>query len=240
MPTSPQPPLILSHKRVFQRMCIIINVEKKIRRVERFAMAVNFSCEEKGNTSRESELDWFQIMNLVVLVVNFSCILIYQGSFGLQKFEILSDSTKRAHYDMYLLSQRKVVQKAYRQGSTLYRYESKFTSNKEMEVVEWLRWYRMAVYNMLSEKRMVSGGTGYFDELEEDFYLAMHLAYFGLEIECFDNLLDRFEAEERSMDTPEEAPSSNVLACPCILNVRYRRCKSKENYCEGHGRDETI
>ncbi|KAM7254637.1 hypothetical protein ACFE04_004017 [Oxalis oulophora] len=41
-------------------------------------------------------------MNLVLLVVNFSCILIYQGSFGLRKFEILSDSTKRAHYDMYL------------------------------------------------------------------------------------------------------------------------------------------
>ncbi|KAM7263808.1 hypothetical protein ACFE04_001491 [Oxalis oulophora] len=139
----------------------------------------------------------------------------------LAAYEILSDSTKRAHYDMYLLSQRKVVQKASRQGSTLYRYESKFTSNKEMEVVEWLRWYRMAVNNMLSEKRVVSGGTGYFDELEEDFYSAMHLAYFGPEIECFDNLPDRFEAEERSMDTPEVlhlVSGRDLFGMVCLVN----------------------
>ncbi|RZC66393.1 hypothetical protein C5167_010089 [Papaver somniferum] len=38
----------------------------------------------------------------------------------LAAYEILSDSEKRAHYDMYLFSQRKVIQKVSRQGSPMF------------------------------------------------------------------------------------------------------------------------
>lgn len=120
----------------------------------------------------------------------------------LAAYEILSDAEKRAHYDSYLLSQRKKVIVP-RQGSTLYRYESRMTMNKEMEVVEWLKWYRLAINDILSQREVVAG-TGYFDVLEADFYSAIHAAYYGPVIESMDLLPDRFEAEERSVcETPE-------------------------------------
>ncbi|XP_011006788.1 PREDICTED: uncharacterized protein LOC105112703 isoform X2 [Populus euphratica] len=118
----------------------------------------------------------------------------------LAAYEILSDAEKRAHYDSYLLSQRKRV---LTQGSTLYRYESRMTMNKEMEVVEWLKWYRLAINDILSQREVVAG-TGYFDVLETDFYSAIHAAYYGPVIESMNLLPDRFEAEERSVhETPE-------------------------------------
>ncbi|CAO2831022.1 unnamed protein product [Amaranthus hypochondriacus] len=67
-----------------------------------------------------------------------------------------------------------------------------------MEVVEWLRWYRYAVKDILSE-RSLPAGTGYFDVLQREFYSAIHSAYFGPEIQSLDFLPDRFEAEERSI-----------------------------------------
>ena len=74
---------------------------------------------------------------------------------------------------------------------------------KQMEVVEWLRWYRYAISDILSEKRVVVG-SGYLDVLERDFYSALHVAYYGPEIESMDLLPDSFEAEERSAsETPE-------------------------------------
>jgi len=72
-----------------------------------------------------------------------------------------------------------------------------------MEVVEWLKWYRLAVNDILSQREVVAG-TGYFDVLEADFYSAIHAAYYGPVIESMDILPDRFEAEERSVyETPE-------------------------------------
>lgn len=72
-----------------------------------------------------------------------------------------------------------------------------------MEVVEWLRWYRYAINDILSEKRVVVG-SGYFDVMERDFYSALHAAYFGPEIDSMDLLPHCFEAEERSAtETPE-------------------------------------
>ncbi|KAK4262372.1 hypothetical protein QN277_027940 [Acacia crassicarpa] len=121
----------------------------------------------------------------------------------LAAYEILSDSKKRAHYDRYLLSQKKLVEKHTRQGSKLHFYRSHETTSKEMEVVEWLKWYRLAINDILSEKRVVVG-TGYFDVLERDFYSAIHAAYFGPEIESMELLPECFEAEERSScETPE-------------------------------------
>ncbi|GMH06375.1 hypothetical protein Nepgr_008215 [Nepenthes gracilis] len=117
-------------------------------------------------------------------------------------YEILSDPSKRALYDHYLLTQRKIVHKHCRQRSSYHIYAS-YEITTQMEVVEWLRWYRNAVKDILSERRVVSG-TGYFDVLERDLCSAIHAAYYGPEIGCMDLLPDRFEAEERSVyDTPE-------------------------------------
>ncbi|CAI0461528.1 unnamed protein product [Linum tenue] len=123
----------------------------------------------------------------------------------LAAYEILSDSARRAHYDCYLLSQRKIVQRhsSSRQGSRLQMYNSHASDIREMEVVEWLRWYRSAINDIVAERR-VAVGTGYFDVLEADFYSAIHSAFYGPEIESMDLLPDRFEAEERSVyETPE-------------------------------------
>lgn len=121
----------------------------------------------------------------------------------LAAYEILSDPTKRAHYDHYLLATRHMVENHCRQGSSYHMYASYVSNTKQMEVVEWLRWYRYAVKDILSE-RSLPGGTGYFDVLQREFYSAMHSAYFGPEIVSLDLLPDRFEAEERSVcETPE-------------------------------------
>lgn len=116
----------------------------------------------------------------------------------LAAYEILSDSQKRAHYDRYLLSQKIFAQRHSRQGLAMYRYESRGAMTKQMEVVEWLRWYRYAINDILSEKRVV-GGSGYFDVLESDFHSAIHAAYYGPEIESMDLLPNCFEADERSV-----------------------------------------
>ncbi|CAH9108680.1 unnamed protein product [Cuscuta epithymum] len=116
----------------------------------------------------------------------------------LAAYEILSDSEKRTHYDQYLVSQRTVVQKQARQGSVMYKYESDRLIEREMEVVEWLRWYRYAINDIVSQKREVAGSS-YFDVLERDFHSAIHAAFYGPEIESMHLLPECFEAEERSM-----------------------------------------
>ncbi|XP_010446655.1 PREDICTED: uncharacterized protein LOC104729417 isoform X2 [Camelina sativa] len=123
----------------------------------------------------------------------------------LAAYEILSDSEKRAHYDRYLLSRRVVITKYSRQGYTLHRYKKRLTLSQEMEVVEWLKWYREAIHDIVLEKRVANGTTtGYLDELEEDFYSAIRAAYFGPDVESVELLPDCFEAEERSVyDTRE-------------------------------------
>lgn len=135
--------------------------------------------------------------------------------------QILSDSKKRAHYDMYLLSQKKLVEKHTRQGSKLHFYRSYETTSKELEVVEWLRWYRLAINDILSEKR-IAVGTGYFDVLEADFYSAIHAAYFGPEIESMELFPDCFEAEERSScETPEVlhiVSGRDLFGMVCLAN----------------------
>ncbi|BAU00269.1 hypothetical protein VIGAN_10184800 [Vigna angularis var. angularis] len=141
----------------------------------------------------------------------------------LAAYEILSDSQKRAHYDMYLLSQKKLMQKHSEQGSKLYIYKSQATTLKEMEVVEWLKWYRLTINNILSEKRVVDG-TGYFDVLERDFYSAIHAAYYGPEIDSMpmEFLPDCFEAEERSSyETPEVlhlVSGRDLFGMVCLAN----------------------
>ncbi|KAL5706888.1 hypothetical protein ACHQM5_024997 [Ranunculus cassubicifolius] len=115
----------------------------------------------------------------------------------LAAYQILSDSKRRSDYDNYLLSQRKILQKRPRHGSAMYIYESHVALSEELEVVEWLRWYRVAIQDIVSHKQVVSG-SGYFDEIERDFYSAIHAAYYGPVVETMDLLPDCFEAEERS------------------------------------------
>lgn len=137
--------------------------------------------------------------------------------------QILSDSQKRAHYDMYLLSQKKLMQKHSGQGSKFHIYKSQATTFKEMEVVEWLKWYRLAINDILSEQKVVVG-TGYFNVLERDFYSAIHAAYYGPEIDAIplELLPDCFEAEERSsFETPEVlhlVSGRDLLGMVCLVN----------------------
>ncbi|WJX55289.1 hypothetical protein P8452_41077 [Trifolium repens] len=141
----------------------------------------------------------------------------------LAAYEILSDAQKRSHYDMYLLYQKKLMQKHSEQGSKLRIYESQATTFNEMEVVEWLKWYRLAINDILSEKKVVVG-TGYFDVLERDFYSAIHAAYYGPEIDSIpmEFLPDCFEAEERSSyETPEVlhlVSGRDLFGIVCLVN----------------------
>lgn len=117
--------------------------------------------------------------------------------------QILSDATKRAHYDNYISSQRISVDGHTKRDAKIFKYNSSRHPNNEMEVVEWLKWYRHTINDILSERRVTSGSR-YFDLLERDFYSAIHAAFYGPEIESMDLLPDRFEADERSTQTTSE------------------------------------
>lgn len=162
------------------------------------------------------------VIYLVVICVSvFEILSVLTHSAINNALQILSDSERRAHYDSYLLSQRKIMQKHSGQGSTLYTYKSQMTTSKEMEVVEWLKWYRLAINDILAERKVVVG-TGYFDVLEADFYSAIHAAYYGPVIESMDLLPDRFEAEERSAyETPEVlhlVSGRDLFGMVCLVN----------------------
>lgn len=121
----------------------------------------------------------------------------------LAAYEILSDCQKRADYDKYLLDQKVRIRKSSGQPSVMYTYELNRSVTNQMDCVEWLRWYRYALQDILLEKRLVTG-SGYLDELERDFYSGIHAAYYGPLVESMDLLPDCFEAEERSsFGTPE-------------------------------------
>lgn len=113
------------------------------------------------------------------------------------------------------------MRKQPRKGSKLQMYESHKAASRQMEVVEWLKWYRFAVNDILSEKKVIVG-TGYFDVLQADFYSAIRRAYYGPVIESIDLLPDRFEAEERSVyETPEVlhlVSGRDLFGMVCLVN----------------------
>ncbi|CAA7393567.1 unnamed protein product [Spirodela intermedia] len=118
----------------------------------------------------------------------------------LAAYEILSDSEKRADYDSFLFSQRQILEKQPGVGSSpvyAYRHSSYVAVPKQADVVEWLEWYRLAVGDVISQRKVASG-TGYFGELENELYSAIRAAYYGPVIESAGHLPDSFEAEERS------------------------------------------
>ncbi|KAM0863987.1 hypothetical protein ACQ4PT_044214 [Festuca glaucescens] len=117
--------------------------------------------------------------------------------------QILSDSQRRAHYDSFLRSQRVVIQKHPRPSQSVYPYGSGVAVPRESNVVEWLKWYRLTIDDIVTKKRIATGSS-YFDRLESELYSAVHAAYYGPEVESMDFLPDCFEAEERSVyDTSE-------------------------------------
>ncbi|PUZ36914.1 hypothetical protein GQ55_9G075300 [Panicum hallii var. hallii] len=118
----------------------------------------------------------------------------------LAAYEILSDSQRRAHYDSYLRSQRRIVQKHPRPSQFVYPSGSGsgIVVPRESNVVEWLKWYRLTIDDIVTKKR-VATGSGYFDRLESELYTAIHAAYYGPDVESMDVLPDCFEAEERSV-----------------------------------------
>nr|CAB3493127.1 unnamed protein product [Digitaria exilis] len=118
----------------------------------------------------------------------------------LAAYEILSDSQKRAHYDSYLRSQRRVVQKYPRPSQFVYPSGSGsgIVVPRESNVVEWLKWYRLTIDDIVTKKR-VATGSGYFGRLESELYTAIHAAYYGPDVDSMDVLPDCFEAEERSV-----------------------------------------
>ncbi|KAL3026769.1 hypothetical protein AAZX31_03G011000 [Glycine max] len=75
------------------------------------------------------------------------------------------------------------------QGSKLQIYASQATAFKEMEVAEWLKWCRLTINSILTEKKMVVG-SGYFDVFERDFYSVIHAAYNGPKIQSMELLPD--------------------------------------------------
>ncbi|KAG6398208.1 hypothetical protein SASPL_139663 [Salvia splendens] len=121
----------------------------------------------------------------------------------LAAYEILSDATRRAHYDHCISSQRIYADGNNKRDTKVFKYNSHRHPTNEMEVVEWLKWYRHTINDILSERRVTSG-SGYFDLLERDFYAAVHAAFYGPEIDSMDLLPDRFEADERSACTTSE------------------------------------
>lgn len=131
----------------------------------------------------------------------FVCFVIYRiiwhWSIIHDGLQILSDPKKRAHYDSFLIAQRRLIKKRCSYGSISNVCKPYQTTFKQMEVVEWLKSYRIFINGILSERKVVAG-TGYFDVLERDFYSAMHIAFYGPTIESMELLPDCFEAEERS------------------------------------------
>ncbi|KAL6894133.1 hypothetical protein ACP4OV_008231 [Aristida adscensionis] len=123
----------------------------------------------------------------------------------LAAYEILSNSQRRAHYDSYLRSQRRVLHKHPRPSQYVYSSDSGsgIMAARESNVVEWLKWYRLTIDDIVMKKR-VATGSGYFDRLESELYTAIHAAYYGPDVDSMDLLPGCFEAEERSVyETPE-------------------------------------
>ncbi|XP_076931522.1 uncharacterized protein LOC143596699 isoform X1 [Bidens hawaiensis] len=84
----------------------------------------------------------------------------------------------------------------------MYTYESSYeTPENQMEVVEWLKWYRYAINDIISKKRIMdeSHEATYFDVLQNDFYSAVNAAYYGPLIQSLDFLPNCFEADVRSV-----------------------------------------
>lgn len=95
------------------------------------------------------------------------------------------------------------MQKHPKSSAVMCVHYSSLSIMKQGEVVEWLKWYRRVIDDILTERR-VAVGSGYFYELESELYSAIRAAYYGPLIESMDFLPDCFEAEERSVyDTSE-------------------------------------
>eukprot|EP01018_Ginkgo_biloba_P040215 Gb_16312 [translate_table: standard] len=118
----------------------------------------------------------------------------------LAAYEILSDPQKRAQYDDYLLFEMNKAENNFEKYPDISTHDHKFhrvSRVKQMEVVEWLKWYRCAVNGIVLHKEL-GLGSGLHEYLRSEFYAAIRAAYFGPAIDTTNVLPDCFEAEERS------------------------------------------
>lgn len=118
----------------------------------------------------------------------------------LAAYEILSDPQKRAQYDAHLLVQRNSAQSNFKKQSDMSTDDGtseEFSRGKQMEVIQWLKWYRHAVNEIVSHKE-IGMGSGLQEYLQGEFHSAIRAAYFGPSIQSTYALPDCFEAEERS------------------------------------------
>ncbi|XP_057833813.1 uncharacterized protein LOC131044500 isoform X2 [Cryptomeria japonica] len=124
----------------------------------------------------------------------------------LAAYEILSDPQKRAQYDADLLLQRHMDEKQFKNHPNIYTHDIIYDNcsrMQHMEVVEWLKWYRHAVNDIVSRTE-IGVGSGLREYLEGEIHSAIRAAYFGPSIESTYTLPDCFEAEERSDSTVSE------------------------------------
>ncbi|KAK1301033.1 hypothetical protein QJS10_CPB13g00424 [Acorus calamus] len=139
----------------------------------------------------------------------------------LAAYEILSDSKKRAHYDSFLLSR---IRNKSVEGVVMHKYYSSVAITEDQEVVEWLRWYRFAIKEIVLHDK-VAEGTGYLNTIENEFYAAIRMAYYGPFVESMDLLPDCFEAEERSaFDRVPELPNlrfEQLSSSDCVSSVEH-------------------
>lgn len=70
-------------------------------------------------------------------------------------------------------------------------------------MVEWLKWYRLTIHDIISHNRIAEGST-YLGKLENELYSAIRSAYYGPHVGSMDLLPDCFEAEERSVHETSE------------------------------------
>eukprot|EP00249_Psilotum_nudum_P022177 c28405_g1_i2 orf=236-1576(+) len=124
----------------------------------------------------------------------------------LAAYKILSDPQKRAQYDAYLTLRSN--------SSTPTSFDSGTQGNSdgrgkvngdnvqgiefgEIEVVEWLKWYRQMVVEAVNKKE-IGVGEGFQEYLRGELHAALKVAYFGPYANEIDTLPDCFEAEIRT------------------------------------------
>lgn len=117
----------------------------------------------------------------------------------LSAYQILSNPEKRARYDAYL-------QECLKSGEKSHNPEIKRNINlvnRDMEVVQWLRWYRSMAMTMIHQHE-IGTGKRFHDEFRANLHEALKRAYFGPHLYDDDALPDCFEAEERAEATELE------------------------------------
>ncbi|KAK1323458.1 hypothetical protein QJS10_CPA02g00318 [Acorus calamus] len=102
------------------------------------------------------------------------------------------------------------------EGVVMHKYYSSVAITEDQEVLEWLRWYRFSIKEIVLHDK-VAEGTGHLNTIENEFYAAIRMAYYGPFVESMDLLPDCFEAEERS--SCETAEVLHLVSGPDLFGI---------------------